>query len=65
MTFKGEISLGTIIELAMLGATVLGVMRKTGQMEAKLNIMFEWFQRYVIDGDRSRDSDARRNRHGD
>lgn len=48
MHFNPEINLGTIVEMATLVIIVAGGMMRLGRLEAKLNIMFEWFQSAII-----------------
>ena len=46
--FKPEITLGTLIELLAFIVAVLGGIRKFGVLEAKLNIMYKWFEDSVL-----------------
>lgn len=55
MSFKPEITLGTVIELAVFLFAVLGAVRKFGVLEAKLNIMYGWFEASVMHTSRARD----------
>ena len=55
MSFKPEITLGTVIELLVFLFAVLGAVRRFGVLEAKLNIMYGWFEQSVMHSGRSRD----------
>lgn len=46
--FRPEITLGTIIEICVFIMAVAGGIRKFGQLEAKLNIMYTWFETVVL-----------------
>jgi|HubBroStandDraft_1064217.scaffolds.fasta_scaffold34402_3 hypothetical protein len=52
MHFNPEINLGTIIEICTFFFTVLafgiGAIRKFDKIEAKLNIMYGWFEESVL-----------------
>lgn len=48
MKFNPEINLGTLIEIATFLLVVLGAVRKIGALETKLDLMYGWFQRNVI-----------------
>lgn len=48
MKFNPEINLGAIIEMLMFLVVVAGGIARFNTIETKLNIMFDWFQRYVI-----------------
>lgn len=48
MKFNPELNLGTIIEVLVFLAAVLGAMRKLGALEAKLDIMYDWFTATVL-----------------
>lgn len=55
MTYKPDISLGTIIEIIVFILAVAGAVRRLGVLEAKLNIMYGWFESSVIHSNRGRD----------
>jgi hypothetical protein len=46
--FNPEINLGTIVEIAVFVLAVFGAIRKLGVLEAKLNIMYGWFEKSVM-----------------
>lgn len=48
LKFNPEINLGTIVEVTLLAITACGALVKFGKLEAKLNIMFDWFNRSII-----------------
>ncbi len=48
MTFTTDVNLGTVIEIGVLAAAIFGGLRKVGQLEAKLNIMYRWFEGEVL-----------------
>jgi hypothetical protein len=52
LRFNPEITLGTIISTVVFVATIVGSMlaavRKFGVLEAKLNIMYHWFEKKVL-----------------
>lgn len=50
MHFSPEINLGTIISTLVFLGAVFGGIRKFGALEAKLNIMYAWFERRVMNG---------------
>jgi hypothetical protein len=52
MKFNPEINLGNVIELLGFLAVVFGAVRKFGALEAKLNVMYEWFSSEVLHGRR-------------
>lgn len=64
MKFNPEINLGALIEIALLLITVAGVFTRFGRLEAKLNIMFDWFQSAIIRNDGPTVKDIRKF-HGD
>ena len=65
MHFNPEISLGALLELGVLVFACAGALIKLGKLEAKLNIMFDWFQRSVIGtGSAIRDAEDTKRFHG-
>ena len=60
MKFNPEINLGTLLELAVFMIAVVGGVMKFGRLEAKLNIMFDWFQTAVIHRNGNDDDTVRR-----
>lgn len=48
MKFDPTINFGTVIELAMFLVALVGGAIKIGRLEAKMDLMFTWFQDVVI-----------------
>jgi len=43
MKFNPEINLGTVIEIAVFVLTVLGAARKFGELETKVNMLYDYW----------------------
>ena len=56
MHFDPTFSLGTIIELLSLMFIVVGGAIKVGKIETKVDLMFTWFQHFLLKGKRLEDS---------
>ena len=50
MHFDPSISLGTIIQIGLFLVVAGGAIRKVGALEQKLDIMYGWFERNIING---------------
>lgn len=50
MHYTPEVTLGTIIEVISLVALGVGGIWRLGKLEGKLEIMYGWFERNVING---------------
>lgn len=48
MTFKAEITLGQIVEVAVFIVGIIGFARKVGALEQKLNIIYGWWENSVL-----------------